>query len=349
MADAFTSKLNMTLPEIGGSDDTWGDKLNDNFDILDALFGVTGEGTVIVRDANNDALASGVNITKAAGNERRVNFKTGASPRWVVGANGALETGGNAGSDFVFYRFNDAGAFQGNPIVIERVDGKVTFETTPKVGANAILHQGNLSNIAVPIGTPIPWLLDTLPSAGYLWMNGGTASRTSFPLLFALWGTKFGVGDGATTFGLPDWREVVPVGKSTMGGVGARGLITHYALTDTAAAPIGEAKHTMSAAEHAAHVHAVFAGVETHTHNMPLPQQGTVIGSPVTASLFTGQNSSSPTTLNVFSGASATGLTVRDTAGGGGTANQTAAQGNATPFNVVQPGVVCCWAVKAAA
>ncbi|CAB3737262.1 phage tail protein [Achromobacter xylosoxidans] len=41
---------------------------------------------------------------------------------------------------------------------------------------------------------------------GWLKANGTEASRTAFAGIFSVIGTRFGVGDGATTFGLPDQR-----------------------------------------------------------------------------------------------------------------------------------------------
>jgi hypothetical protein len=44
MADAFTANLNLCKPEVGASGDTWGDKTNSNWDIVDGHLG-TGGGT----------------------------------------------------------------------------------------------------------------------------------------------------------------------------------------------------------------------------------------------------------------------------------------------------------------
>lgn len=42
---------------------------------------------------------------------------------------------------------------------------------------------------------------------GWLLCNGAAVSRTTYKDLFAVIGTKFGVGDGTTTFNLPDFRS----------------------------------------------------------------------------------------------------------------------------------------------
>lgn len=62
---------------------------------------------------------------------------------------------------------------------------------------------------AVPVGTLALWLTGTPPS-GWLHLNGQAVSRTTYATLFALWGTTFGSGDGATTFNLPDLRGEFP-------------------------------------------------------------------------------------------------------------------------------------------
>lgn len=57
----------------------------------------------------------------------------------------------------------------------------------------------------VPAGIVAYFANSTAP-AGWLKCNGATVSRTTYAALFAAIGTTYGVGDGLTTFALPDLR-----------------------------------------------------------------------------------------------------------------------------------------------
>lgn len=58
------------------------------------------------------------------------------------------------------------------------------------------------------------WGDDTLPE-GWLLCNGAAVSRSTYAGLFAKIGTKYGTGDGSTTFNLPDFRDRYPIGSGT--------------------------------------------------------------------------------------------------------------------------------------
>lgn len=57
----------------------------------------------------------------------------------------------------------------------------------------------------VPPGAVIYTAASSAPD-GWLKCNGAAVSRTSYELLFAVIGTTYGAGDGATTFNLPELR-----------------------------------------------------------------------------------------------------------------------------------------------
>lgn len=48
------------------------------------------------------------------------------------------------------------------------------------------------------------------PPEGHLVCNGGAVSRAAYPELFAAIGTRYGAGDGTTTFNLPNTEDRFP-------------------------------------------------------------------------------------------------------------------------------------------
>lgn len=84
------------------------------------------------------------------------------------------------------------------------------------------LESSNL--IFAPITTPTATVLDfagTVAPSGWLLCDGSEVSRTIYATLFATISTIYGVGNGTTTFNLPDTRGRVAAGRDNMGGVAA--------------------------------------------------------------------------------------------------------------------------------
>lgn len=78
------------------------------------------------------------------------------------------------------------------------------------------------ASILNPVGVIQMYGAAAAPS-GWLLCNGAAVSRTTYAALFAVVGTTFGVGDGSTTFNVPDLQGRFPVGLGTHGDVNALG------------------------------------------------------------------------------------------------------------------------------
>lgn len=99
--------------------------------------------------------------------------------------------------------------------------------------------------VRVPIGTVSAYLGASAPT-NYLELNGQAVSRTTYATLFALISTAYGVGDGVTTFNIPNME------RRTIVGAGGTGTAT---LANTVGATGGAETHTLSSSEMPAHTH----------------------------------------------------------------------------------------------
>lgn len=103
--------------------------------------------------------------------------------------------------------------------------------------------------VQVPSGSILAYGGSAAPS-GFFICDGSAVSRTTYASLFSAIGTTYGVGDGATTFNIPDLRQRFPLGKaasgtgSTLGGTGGNIDHTHttpshsHSLSDSGYAKI---------------------------------------------------------------------------------------------------------------
>lgn len=88
----------------------------------------------------------------------------------------------------------------------------------------------------VPAGAVMNFARNT-PPTGWLKANGAAVSRTTYAALFAAIGTTFGVGDGSTTFNLPDLRAEFQRGWDDGRGIDS-GRVFGSTQTDTFASHI---------------------------------------------------------------------------------------------------------------
>lgn len=87
------------------------------------VYNSSGTSTIAVQSASASAtlhLNAG-----ASGAESTIAQFTNGSQRWSFGKSNTAESGSDAGSDFFFNRYSDAGAFLGQPVVIKRNTGYV--------------------------------------------------------------------------------------------------------------------------------------------------------------------------------------------------------------------------------
>lgn len=55
-----------------------------------------------------------------------------------------------------------------------------------------------------PVGTILAFAGNNVLPAGYLWCDGSAIGRSNYPALWATIGGRYGVGNGSTTFNLPN-------------------------------------------------------------------------------------------------------------------------------------------------
>jgi len=142
---------------------------------------------------------------------------------------------------------NSLGALVGGEIVAtERI--KLKFRS----GADNFIIDANVPANSVLTGSITAWPVPAIPS-DYLECDGAEISRTTFSDLFAVIGTNYGVGDGSTTFDIPDLRgEFIRGFDNTAGNDPDAG-----SRTDRGDGTTGDAVGTKQAEDFLEHIHEI--------------------------------------------------------------------------------------------
>lgn len=213
------------------------------------------------------------------------------------------------------------------------------------------------ANNGIPSGFMGPFAGGVVP-AGWLACDGAAVSRTLYAALFAAIGTMYGVGDGATTFNVPDsrGRAIIPAGGTYVAGAsgGAASITdvpahTHTQPTHTHTQPThthGIGDHTHTTADHthtqpththtiAPHQHSIginalvgvtagIGGVQAGAPGVATDAVGLTTdagGGDVTGAAGAGTTGASGATTTTASGGDATGASGGDNTGSTGSAS----------------------------
>lgn len=169
----------------------------------------------------------------------------------TIGADGTVTKSGVAGDLY-------DGIAAAHAAVVPTIVPAVGPAGAPLKGAWALLANGVAPAIGggSPSGAMIMWGSAVMPT-GWLLCDGTAVSRTTYAGIFAAISTTYGVGDGSTTFNLPDFRGRSPMGS----GTGTASDATAHALASTG----GTETHVLTEAQLASHTHTQVA----HAHGPP--------------------------------------------------------------------------------
>ena len=192
---------------------------------------VVGTSTtqVMSQKSVTDALQQKLNNSDAVhitGNESISGIKTFTSTTKMndVSVSGAIFQATNDSRLTLMNGTNNTGAYAvlsgadnatipGYFVIGARTDSGANIQLVGRPDGILSWNNKEISSSLVPTGTVLASAGNKVP-AGFLLCNGATVSRTTFSNLFEAIGTAFGVGDGSSTFTLPDLRDRVIQGAS---------------------------------------------------------------------------------------------------------------------------------------
>jgi microcystin-dependent protein len=205
----------------------------------------TNDADSVVADVSVAGAITGLSAVVSAAVQGATVTATGLSLGATVTSTGLLTAGSaiTAGATG-----GDKGAGTSNAEIVHQAG-----ETLADIISAAIIAAG-----LPPAGQVTPFAGESVPG-GWLYCNGQTVSRTTYAGLFTAIADMYGVGDGSTTFEVPDYR-----GEFIRGFDDGKGTDPDAASrTDRGDGTTGDAIGTKQAFQTDAHVHTI-----AHTHTM---------------------------------------------------------------------------------
>tara|TARA_Y100000310_G_scaffold338811_1_gene429539 strand:- start:64 stop:1197 length:1134 start_codon:yes stop_codon:yes gene_type:complete len=233
MANSFTTNYNLTKPEEGGANDTWGGLINTNLTTIDSQI-YRKVDKADNKGVTHSLTFSGNNIT--TGTARGFEHIIAGDRIYIANASTETEGSGtslvyrNRGEFYVDTVVNDteltldrADGTSAGSFASETISSVVSLVTIPPFTRQGLTQLAGEIKLYASVSESVIQALGSDTVAGnsrYFWLtcNGQAVSRSTYNSLFKVVGTSFGTGDGSSTFNVPDFRGRTPIGTGT--GVG---------------------------------------------------------------------------------------------------------------------------------
>ena len=175
---------------------------------------------------------------------------------------------------------------------------------------------------------------------GYLNCDGSAVSRSTYSALFALISTTYGVGDGSSTFNVPDLAGRFAIGKSGSYALASTGGGTTSSFTPSGSVSVSVNNHTLTTSQIPSHNHSASTSVSGTVTLSNLRNQFT--GAPAQGSIarFWSNNSGPTQSSTAYTSFSGSGSTSIGNTGGGGAHNHGASgsfSGASGSVNILGP------------
>lgn len=222
---AFNGTTNITIYDSTKVAKT-GDSMTGNLTLASSIESRASltipHGTAPATLVNGDIWTTTVGqFNRIAGITRRVAYIDSSISGTASNVTGIVQiiNGGTGTNDAAEARTNLGAAASGVNSDITRLSGLTTAIsvsqggtglTTPGAAGNVLTSTGtgtwvSAAPVYTPSGAVMAFAMTTVPT-GWLECNGEAISRTVYPGLFDTIGTRYGAGNGTTTFNLPDLR-----------------------------------------------------------------------------------------------------------------------------------------------
>lgn len=274
-----TPNKGIEIPTTGTLSGTWGDVINvSSFTVIDTNLGGTVTKTL-----------SNVDVTLSASEGRNGIVR-------LIGTLSGNVTITNPNIGFYYVENATTGDFL------------VTMQYTGAVGGTIKAPQGmtvpvisdgtnglRLGSSGLPPGSIIDYAgTGTRWTGEYLLCDGSAVSRTTYSALFQAISTTWGVGNGSTTFNVPDLRGRATFGRDDMGGSAASRITSAGSgIVGTTIGATGGAQNvTLTAANLPANIPNSASSTSTATSTV----SGGTLGGTTTVSFLGGGSNTTPTT-----------------------------------------------------